>query len=324
MGDHDSLFKRAFSVPANAAGEIRSLLPAAITEQLDLSALTLVPASFVDAEMTHRHADLLFTVPLAGQRSYVYFLFEHQSVPDPLMPWRVLGYQQRIWAALLRAEPERRSLAPVVTIVVHHGIGGWTAPRRLHALVDGLAALPELRRFVPDFEILVDDLGAVDDEGLRRRPLAAFPKLTLWLLRDGREIAALLDHLAAWGAELERLVHEDPSREDVLVVLRYILRVSGEVTYETLRQHIAAVAPALEEPMASAEQQLIERGIEKGIERGIERGMRQTLARQLRARFGAIDAAAEARIAAASREDLDRWTERVLVASRIDDVFDGG
>jgi hypothetical protein len=254
------------------------------------------------------------------------------------MPWRVLDYQHRIWSATLRAEPERRTLPPILTIVVHHGERGWTSPRRLHALVDGLDDLPELRRLVPDFELLVDDLCAVDDAALLRRPLGAFPKLTLWLLRDGREIDALLEHLAAWGGELERLARAEGSDKDVLVVLRYILRVAGKTSYETIRQRVAAAAPTFEESMASAEQQLIERGfekgiaegiekgiaegIEKGIEKGIAEGLKRSLTALLRARFGDLDAAAEARLAQATTEDLDRWTERVLVAQRVDDIFD--
>jgi predicted transposase YdaD len=66
MGDHDGLFKRAFSVPAHAAGELRSVLPEALTNRLDLSTLKLETASFVDAEMEHRHADLLFSATLAA------------------------------------------------------------------------------------------------------------------------------------------------------------------------------------------------------------------------------------------------------------------
>src|SRR5688572_22478854 len=106
MGDHDSLFKRAFSVPAHAAGELRSVLPEALTKELDLSTLKLEPASFVDEEMKHRHADLLFSASIAERPGFVYLLFEHQEKPDDVMPWRVLTYQQRIWAALLREEPQ--------------------------------------------------------------------------------------------------------------------------------------------------------------------------------------------------------------------------
>jgi hypothetical protein len=146
----------------------------------------------------------------------------------------------------------------------------------------------------------------------------SFPKVTLWLLRDGRKAAALVEHVAAWATELERLVQEDPLGEDVMVVLRYISRVAGETTYQPFRQRVADVAPSFEEAMASAEQHFIE----KGIERGIEEGIKLTWTRILRARFGAIDAAAEARIAQATSNELDLWTERVLVAQRIDDVFD--
>lgn len=191
-------------------------------------------------------------------------------------------------------------------------------PRRFHELIDGIDDLPELGRFVPSFELLIDDLTTVDDATLQRRPLRAFPKITLWLLRDGREIGELLDHLSAWAAELEQLVREDPDRDDVLTVLRYIWRVAGDVAYETLRDRIADVAPTFEETMASVEQQLIEIGREQGREQGVQR----TLARQLRLRFGDLSAADEARLANATPAELERWTERVLVAQRLDDVFD--
>jgi flagellar biosynthesis/type III secretory pathway protein FliH len=99
------------------------------------------------------------------------------------------------------------------------------------------------------------------------------------------------------------------------------LRVAGELPHQTLRQRITEVAPALEETMASAEQQLFQKGFEKGIQQGIERTQR-TLLRLLRARFGPLDAAVETRIAKADADALDRWIDRELVAQRIDDIFD--
>jgi hypothetical protein len=172
--------------------------------------------------------DLLFRCPLSGRPSYLYLLLEHQSEPDPLMPWRVLTYLHRIWDAVLRAEPTRQSLPPVVGVVVHHGEGGWTAPRRLHDIVDGLSDVPELWRFVPALELLVDDVALADDAALLGRPLEPFPKIALWLLRDGRSLDAFLGHLAAWAGELERLVRLDRAQQDIMVVLRYILRVAGD------------------------------------------------------------------------------------------------
>ena len=171
MGDHDGLFKRVFSVPAHAAAELRSVLPAAVVERLDLDALTLSTASFVDPELSASHVDLLFRAPRRDQPDaepvYLYVLVEHQSQPDRWMPGRVLTYVQRIWDAALREAPARRALPPVVTIVVHHGEAGWGAPRRLHDLVEGLDQLPGLARFVPDVEMLVDDLATVDRKSTR-------------------------------------------------------------------------------------------------------------------------------------------------------------
>jgi hypothetical protein len=55
----------------------------------------------------------------------------------------------------------------------------------------------------------------------------------------------------------------------------------------------------------------------------LEKTTRDVLVRQLRTRFGNLDAAAENRIAKATAEELDRWVERVIVAEHIDDVFKG-
>ena len=337
MGDHDALFKRAFAVPKHAAAELRCVLPEAACERLELGALEMLPASFVDEEMAHRHADLLFRAPIRGdasERAYVYVLLEHQSEPDRLMAWRVLTYMQRIWSAIVREQPAKTSLPPIIPVVVHHGTGGWRAPRRFHELISGLEALPELLPLVPDFELLVDDLGAISHEALRTRPMPPFAKLALWLLRDGRQLEVLLSHLAVWADELAELARRDPSHQDRAVLARYILRVAGEMPSEQLRERIAKDAPELEETMATIEEQLIQKGVRQGVEQGLRQGveqgvrqgraeaLRETLERQLRARFGPVEQAISQRIAAASAVDLDRWLERVITAERPADVFD--
>ncbi|RLB55489.1 MAG: transposase, partial [Deltaproteobacteria bacterium] len=201
MGDHDTLFKRAFSVPRHAAGLIRALLPAALVARMDLSKLELVRASFVDPELSERHAGLVFRVPIDGKMAFVYLLFEHQSEPHPLMAFRFLTYIQRLWAAILREDPSRKTLPIVVPIVIHHGRGGWNEARSLHELVEGLDEMPELRAMVPNFEMIIDDLVRVDDDALLARPLEAFPKVALWVLRDARTIEALLERLGPWREE---------------------------------------------------------------------------------------------------------------------------
>lgn len=53
-------------------------------------------------------------------------------------------------------------------------------------------------------------------------------------------------------------------------------------------------------------------------------GQRQTLLKQLAVRFGAVSDAAVRCIQAATAEQLDRWTERVLTAGRLEEVLGEG
>jgi flagellar biosynthesis/type III secretory pathway protein FliH len=104
-----------------------------------------------------------------------------------------------------------------------------------------------------------------------------------------------------------------------------ILRVAGEAPFEIVRQKIIDVTPTLEQPMASAAEQLIQRGKREGRQEGLETGrlqaLRQTLAQLLRSRFGRLDAATEERIANAAAQALDRWLARILTAKNVEDVF---
>lgn len=156
MGDHDLLFKRAFRVPEHAAGELAAVLPTAVLDLVDLGSLALVETDLVSQKLHERFSDALFRASLRGVPGYVWLLLEHQSNPDRWMVLRALEYLTESWRKLRELEPKRKTLPPFVCVIVHHGEHGWNVPTRLHELVDGTAQVPELRRLVPDFEIIVD------------------------------------------------------------------------------------------------------------------------------------------------------------------------
>ena len=106
---HDAVFRQIFGVPANAASQLRAVLPPDLAARLDLGRLARVPESFVDEALKWRHSDLLFTAPLDGRDVYVYVLVEHQSSDDPLMAFRMLRYVTRIWDQHLRDHPRAGS-----------------------------------------------------------------------------------------------------------------------------------------------------------------------------------------------------------------------
>ena len=58
-----------------------------------------------------------------------------------------------------------------------------------------------------------------------------------------------------------------------------------------------------------------------GIEKGIQQGEAFLLTHLLTQRFGPLPDWATERLAQASREELERWAERVLEAQRLEDVF---
>ena len=95
LSPHDAVFCHVFGVPANAASQLRAVLPADLAARLDLGKLVPVPGSFVDETLKWRHTDLLFTAPLDGRDAFVYLLIEHQSSDDPLMAFRVMRYVVR-------------------------------------------------------------------------------------------------------------------------------------------------------------------------------------------------------------------------------------
>ncbi len=95
--------------------------------------------------------------------------------------------------------------------------------------------------------------------------------------------------------------------------MRSILRVAGETPFEVVRQRVVDVAPAVEEAMASAAEQLIQRGRRETLQ--------DALIRLLRARFGPLTPDLERRIETATTDELDRSIERVVTVARAEDVF---
>jgi hypothetical protein len=255
MGEHDQLFKRAFRVPANAAGELLSVLPTEVLELVELGSVALAETDLVGEKLGELFSDALFTARFRGVPGYIWFLIEHQSTPARFMVLRVLGYVAEAWMNFARQRPEPQRLPPIVCVIVYHGEAAWNAPKRLHDVIDGVEHVPALHRFVPDFELIVDDLVQRADEELKSRPLPVFAKVVLWMLRDARTIQRLLDRIGAWGDELRLL-----TREDMTTIVRYLLKVVGDDSFEQVRRRIIEVAPHTEEVMTTAAESLIARG----------------------------------------------------------------
>ena len=78
--------------------------------------------------------------------------------------------------------------------------------------------------------------------------------------------------------------------------------------------------------ITSIERMGIEKGRQEGRREGRQEGIQQgeaaLLRRQLVRRFGSLPSWTEQRLEQASREELERWAERVLEAPTLAEVFD--
>jgi len=88
----------------------------------------------------------------------------------------------------------------------------------------------------------------------------------------------------------------------------------------------AAMAGFAERFRAEGMEQGLEQGLEQGREQGLEQGRRlearTVLERLLQRRFGPIPPDATARLENGSLDDLEQWTDRVLDARTLDEVFE--
>jgi hypothetical protein len=306
---HDSVFRRIFGVPENAASQLRAVLPAGLAARLDLGRLARVPASFVDEALKWRYSDLLFTAPLDGRDAFVYLLVEHQSSADALMAFRMLRYVTRIWDHYLRDHPRARRLPVVIPLVVHHGRTRWTSPVRLLDLIDAdPGAKKEMEAYLPRFEFLLDDLAGVDGEQLRDRELTPSALVTLLLLKTAPGNPQVPAELRPWAAQLRAVLDQPGGTEAFIAILTYIELVS-EAPASELRDLAASLGPDAEEAYVTTAEMLR------------TEGRTEALVQVLTVKFGPLPDSVSQMVRAAPGDQVQAWTARAVTVETLDQVF---
>jgi predicted transposase/invertase (TIGR01784 family) len=327
---HDALFQYTFSRPEHAARLFRDRLPASIGERVDWATLERLPGSFVDQELAWRHTDLLYRVALSGREALIYVLLEHQSTIDPLMPLRLLGYMSRIWERIVKQDPKAKAIPAIVPLVIYHGSRPWTAPTRFIDIVNlEPRDKQELAATVPDFGFWLDDLSDQSDKQLRARAMTELGVVTLLSLQ---RLPNAPDPTAAFAQMIDLIaaVTAVPSGVEALAaILCYVFKVSDpepSAIKELLESRVGARA---EEAFMTTAERLIQQGEAKGEAkgraegeaRGRAEGRAELLVRLLTLKFGPLSPETEKRLGSAAIADLDRWSERVLSAQHLEEIF---
>jgi hypothetical protein len=322
--EHDSIIKLVLSQRQYVAELLASILPPELLARIDLDTLTPLPTESVDVSLSKRIADCRFSVrfrePLE-RYGVLQVIFEHQGLPEAGFALRVLEYIVRSWSDFARNhDGPVTALPPVLCVVISQHHRGWTAARRFHDLIPALQHLPELRRFVPDFELLVDDLSLLSDEALRERNLSPLPTLTLAFLRDSHNIKVLLGRLRAWARDVEALLASAP--EDLIALLRYLLSISDGMAPEELVRRVSAILPQAKAPMTTAAQQLIARGEARGKAEGEAKGKAEGVLAIFEARGLPVAQSDRERILTChDLPTLDRWLRAAVTCESVEAIF---
>jgi hypothetical protein len=313
---HANLFRTTFSDPEQAAGLLRTFLPPALAAAIDWTTLSLCDPGFVDQDVRHSDADLLFSVSMGGRPAFVHLLVEHKSSDEPLTAFQVLRYVVRIQEQWLRDHPGTGRLPPVVPLVVHHGPRCWRSATDVVELVDldgleaGVADL--LRPLLPRLRFLLADLPEVTLERLRRLAMPPLARLVLVCLQHVRGMDGASALLAVRTAiDLVRQVHAMRGGGERLdQVWYYSLRVS-DLGPEQVRD----LLEALVDPSAGGT-------VKTAYDRIGEEVRARTLLRQIEKRFGTIPEDLRSRVLSAPAAELDRWLDRILDAPTLEVLFE--
>jgi hypothetical protein len=305
--EHDHLFKLACSTPEAALAVVRAGLSEAVARGIDPGSLRVEPPSFLTGEpLSEDFRDVVLSCRLRGRPALIYVVIEHQRRVDPAMPLRIAVYVQRMWA-WWRTEHPGEPLPVVLPIVVHQGPGPWTGPRSIADMLDAEpAVLDEVRPFMPGLEL-----------ALLAAP--AFLRISLTLMRvvviPGVSPEQILQVLRVdLAAPVRELIAQPGGAERLGNAISYTVRRVKGLDMDAVREAAREAAGAkADEVVMSTAQEL--------IDQGVQQGERNILERLLRKRFGALPAAIRERLDAASGAQIKTWSERVLSAKRVDDVF---
>src|SRR6185503_3719280 len=84
---HDQFFRTSMANKQVARAFLKTWLPADLCPLVDFENLDMQPRSQINDLRQESEVDVLFKTTIAGHESYLYLLLEHQSSPDPLMPF---------------------------------------------------------------------------------------------------------------------------------------------------------------------------------------------------------------------------------------------
>ena len=263
MQAHDQFFKLTFAKANNAADLLRSVLPAALVKYLDLDNLTdaratSVRTSSVDGKVEQRFNDLLFRIRFIDRDLVLYSLLEHKSRPENFTTFQSTRYAIDALSAHLKNHINAAHLPDILSVVVHHGAGGWT---KSTDLVHDFPTLPNdaldaIIKYRIRSQFILYDVATESYEQLRQRGMNAEATLALWAMVHAPGNKDLTTALPLVHDLMEAVRDQHHGHEDLAAIVSYILQVS-ETPLDKIYPYLTAnLGPKAEKAYMTAAEQL--------------------------------------------------------------------
>ncbi|MFE1593177.1 Rpn family recombination-promoting nuclease/putative transposase [Nocardia sp. NPDC058705] len=316
---HDAFTRHILGRTANAASELRSVLPEHLVQQVNWKTLRLLPGSFVSPQLRSRYTDLPFSAEINGEQAIIYFLIEHQSSNDHPMALRLTEYMVNIWTQYVDTHPNTKTLPIVIPVVLHTSPRGyrWTAPTDLSQLFALSAPLREsLGDLVPHMRFILDDIARTDLAELQKRPLTPAVRVMLFVQQHALGRKDLGVTMMPLVADLSAMAEAPGGDSDLQAVVTYIMTV-GETAPADFDPLIRRLDPHAKEVIMTTGEMLRAEGVAKGR----AEGEADLLIRLLGRKFGDVPESIIRRVRSADPSDLHRWADQILTASSFEETL---
>ncbi|TYT76109.1 Rpn family recombination-promoting nuclease/putative transposase [Desulfobotulus mexicanus] len=259
MGNHDIFFKKILDVEGHAEELVRSSLPSAILEGLDLSTLKEEKGSFLGEELSEYFSDLLYTCQFKGTLIRIALLFEHKSYVDNDLPFQIHLYTGGFWERCRKQKIER---TPIIPIVIYHGERKWQ-PGLLSDCFKDLP--PMIKPFIPDSEYIFVDLSSWQDEDIKNKLFAMVSmKFCMLIFKNVFDPDKLKDNIKEYFELASSLFEDEDGLKIIKNVIEYIFKAT-DLQPEYVAETIGSVSLKGKELAMTTAERLINEGRNEGV-----------------------------------------------------------
>jgi predicted transposase/invertase (TIGR01784 family) len=276
---YDTWFRRSMQEKKIAIDLLRSKLPEALLDQMDLSTLTLVNGTSILKGLKVVHSDCVYRCTIRDSDGYIIIATEHQSSADHMIAFRELEYAVGIMNNHL-AQGHKR-LPIVIPLLLYHGI---QSPYPYSTEIWECFEQPELAKqwALKPFQLI--DLTVMSDEEINHHGLASMMEL---LLKHAREEQVLFWVKKMLNGSNLAIIYSEIGPGYVQEGWKYIVKACGSDKHPEERdQVVAALAnafPEIGEEIMTFAQQFKQEGLQQGLERG-ERNKAFSIAKKMLAK----------------------------------------